>query len=258
MSLILTVPDAHISEEDDLKRFNYLGQFIIDKRPDKIVFMGDFLTMECLSFFDKDKRQKMEGRRYKKEIDKGNDALDIIFYPLNELQDRQRRNKDKIYRPEIVFLEGNHCYRLVRYLEFDPTFLGMVSIQKDLKLKERNISFLPYREFLEIDGVLFTHIPFNRTREVSGVNVTRKVSQVLSSSCVFAHVHSMEYEAFKRHGQNDLQQILSVGCFFENDEPYIHGRITEYWKGLVLLDIFKLGRFDFQTFSLERLKELYG
>jgi len=254
----LPIGDCHISEEDDLERFKYLGQFIIDKKPDIILFLGDFLTLNVFSGWDKDKRLKMEGRRYQKEINKGNEALDIIFYPLNELQDRQRKNKEKIYRPELVYIFGNHEERSIRYLDIDPTFEGFISVEKDLKLKERGFKVIPYREFYEVNGVYFTHIPFNKTKECSGVNITRKISQVMFGSVVCSHVHSMELENFKRHGQNDLQQILTSGCFFEKDEPYIHGRITEYWKGLILLDIFKYGRFDLQTFSLERLKELYN
>jgi len=255
--LILPIGDCHIDELDDLSRFKLLSKFIIDKKPDVIIFMGDFLTMSCLSFFDKDKRQRMEGKRYKKEIDKGNEALDIIFYELLELQEKQRLQKLKIYRPNVYYLNGNHGNRLNRYLEYDPTFEGLVSIEKDLKLKERNIKFIPYREYLNINKINFTHIPFNKTKEVCGVNITKKVSQLMFTSCVFAHVHSMEYEGFKRHGQDDLQQILSVGCFFEKHEDYVHGRITEYWKGLVLLDSFKEGRFDTQTYSLEKLKKEY-
>lgn len=254
---ILVVGDCHVSDDDDLNRFKFLGQFIVDKRPEYVIFMGDFLTFQCLSGWDKDKRLKMEGKRYKKEIDAGNKALDIIFYPLGEMQDRQRRNKEKIYRPEVIYLNGNHEDRLDRYLQYDPTFEGLVSVEKDLKLKERGIQFVPYREYYTLNGIAFTHVPFNKAKEICGVNITRKASQVMFGSVVFAHVHSMEYEGFKRHGQEDLQQILTAGCFFEKNEDYIHGRITEYWRGLILLDSWKKGRFDIETFSLDRLRMMY-
>lgn len=252
--LILPIGDCHVSADDDLDRFLYLGQYIIEKKPDYIVFMGDFLTFQCLSGWDRDKRMKMEGKRYKKEIDTGNKALDIIFYPLNELQDRQRKNKEKIYRPEIIYLNGNHENRLDRYLESDPTFEGLVSVDQDLKLRERGIKFIPYREYYYINDIAFTHIPFNKAKEISGVNITKKVSQVMFGSVVFAHTHCKAEENFKRHGQDDLQQVLVVGCFFEDEEDYIHGRIIEYWKGLVLLDSFKPGRFDMETTTLEKMR----
>lgn len=255
---VLAIGDCHVSDDEDLSRFNLLSDFIVDKQPDQIIFMGDFATLDVLSFFDKDKRKRMEGKRYKSEINACNKALDITFYKLNQLQDRQKANKSKIYRPKVVYLFGNHEFRISRYLDYDPTFDELVGIETDLKLKERNIQTVPYREYYYVNGVAFTHIPFNKMKEICGINITRKASQVLYGSCVFSHVHSMEVENFKRHGQDDLQQILSVGCFFEKHEDYVHGRITEYWKGLCLLDIWKEGRFDVETYSIERLKQMYN
>ena len=54
-----------------------------------------------------------------------------------------------------------------------------------------------------------------------------------------------------------LQQILNVGCFFEQDEEYIAGKMTNYWRGIVELDNYSYGRFDINTVSLGKLKELY-
>lgn len=254
--LILPIGDCHISDDDDFKRFKHLGKFIIDKKPDKIIFMGDFLTLNCLSAWDRDKRLRMEGKRYKSEVEAGNRAMDIIFYPLNELNDRQRKNKERLYRPEIIYLNGNHEDRLERYLEYDPTFKGIVGIEKDLKLKERGIKFVDYREYININGIAFTHVPFNKAKPICGMNITKKASLIMFGSVVFAHVHSMEQENFKRHGQNDLQQVLTTGCFFEKHEDYVHGRITEYWKGITLLNSWKKGRFDIEMYSLDRLKRL--
>ena len=254
---ILAVGDCHISDKDDLIRFKYLADFIIEKRPYHIVIMGDFLTFQCMSGWDRDKRMKMEGKRYKNEIEKGNEALNIIINPIIELQSLQKFNGEKVYSPEIVYMAGNHEDRVDRYLEYDPTFEGLIGVEKDLRLKERGIKFIPYREYHTINDIAFTHIPFNKAKEVSGVNITRKVSHLMFGSIVFAHVHSMEYEAYKRHGQKDLQQILTTGCFFEEHEDYVHGRITEYWKGLVLLNSWKPGRFDVEMYSLDRLKQMY-
>lgn len=246
-----------MTANDDLKRFYLLSKFIVHNKPDIIILMGDFLTLDSLNFFDKGKIRKLEGKRYKKEIDVGNKALDIIFGRLTQLQNKQRKQKIKIYNPEIIFLEGNHCFRCKRYLDIDPTFDGFISIENDLNLKKYNIKYIPYMEYIEKNGVLFTHIPFNRWKDICGVNITKKAQAVVSKSCVFAHTHTSEYENFQKHGQDDLQQILSVGCFFENNGDYIAGRVTEYWKGLILLNIFDYGRFDFQTFSMERLKSIY-
>ena len=241
---VLTIGDTHTTDTQDLSRFNLLNKFILDKRPDVIIFMGDFLTLQCLSAWDANKRALMEGKRYYKEIAAGNEALDMTF-------------KNVEYGPEVVFIEGNHEDRLTRYLEKDPTFAGAVSVPKDLKLVERGITFIPYREYYQINGVNFTHIPFNKVREIGGVNICRKASQVTVSSVVFAHTHNAELAHVWKPGMPHLQDIYCCGAFFEEIEKYMEGRISEYWRGLSLLNMWKEGRYDVESFSLGRLDKMY-
>ena len=255
---ILPIGDCHVYEEDDLTRFHILGKFILDKKPTHIVFMGDFLTLNCLSNWDRNKRMRMENKRYSLEVDVGNEALDAIFAPVDKYNKFMTKTKRKKYRPTIVYLEGNHENRLTRYLEVDPTFDGFVSVQKDLLLKKRKIIYVPYREYFYINGIGFTHIPFNEAKEISGVDITKKASLVTFDSVVFAHTHKLERSNWHKQGQKHLQQILSVGCYFQHHEDYVHGRVTRYWKGLVLLDNWKEGRFDIECHALSKLQREYN
>jgi hypothetical protein len=59
-------------------------------------------------------------------------------------------------------------------------------------------------------------------------------------------------------GMVHLQQLLSAGCFFERHDPYVHGRVTHYWKGVMILENYKPGRFDITSFSIGRLRRMYG
>jgi hypothetical protein len=38
----------------------------------------------------------------------------------------------------------------------------------------------------------------------------------------------------------------------------VDGRVTHYWKGVVLLNNYKPGRFDMETWSLGRMRRTYG
>ena len=254
---ILVLGDCHVDDEQDLSRFSLASQLILDHKPEHIVIIGDFLTLNCLSRWDRDKRLKMEGKRYSKEIEAGNISLDMLLNGIDHYNDKRREGKRSLYKPNIVYIEGNHEERLKRYLESDPTFEGFVSIEKDLHLRERNISYIPYREYYYINDIGFTHIPHNKVKPVDGLDVCRKVSAVTVKSTVFGHTHSMNVSNFHKEGQDHLQQILNVGCFISKKEDYVHGRVTEYWRGLVLLDSWKPGRFDIETFSLGRLERLY-
>lgn len=245
MSKILTIGDCHVDDQQGLDRFALLNKFIRKQRPDYVVFMGDFLTLRCLSAWDKDKRKKLEGARYQAEIDAGNKALDVALRGVPK-------------NTKLVFIEGNHEDRLTRYLDRDPTFDGFVSVRKDLHLDNRGFVFVPYREWYEIDGVDFTHIPFGKAKEVSGLNITKKVQDVTIRSTVFAHTHELHVSCCHKHKMEHLQQVLNVGCFFEKHEDYVHGHMTNYWKGVVMLETYKPGRFDISTYSIGQLRRTYG
>ena len=98
MNKILVVGDAHVSTEENLNRFEYANALIMEKRPEVIVLMGDFITLNCLSFWDKDKRKSMEGRRYQEEIENANKALDLMFKGLyDELMEARKKKEETVY-----------------------------------------------------------------------------------------------------------------------------------------------------------------
>lgn len=245
----LVVGDCHVTNEQNLSRFKALGNYCVEKTPDNIIFIGDFLTLSCLSEWDRDKRKVMEGQRYALEIKSGNLALDLFFERIKHIRN---------YKPNIVYICGNHEDRLTRFLEKDPTFYGSISLENDLKLKERSITFIPYKKSIEIKGTVFIHVPIDVTgKPIRGVSITRKALQLYQKSCVFGHTHRLQIENFYRHGSSELQQVLNVGCFFEREEEYIKFSPTSYWKGLCLLNQYKNQRFDIETISLSRLKKGY-
>ena len=243
---VLIIGDSHTAPEQDLRRFKALGNYIKSVQPDVIVDIGDFLTLDSLSAWDKDKRKKMEGRRYAKEIEAGNRALDYI---QNVPKNTKRRIK----------IKGNHEERLDRYLDHDPTFAGQVSLEKDLDLKARGFEVVEYKDCIDIDGVSFTHVPISGTgKPIGEPNVTRKALALYNNSVVFGHCHTLSHSAEHRTNAPHLNQALSAGCFFEHVDDYAKGSKTDYWRGVVLLNIYHKNRFDFQTTSMSNLLKKYG
>jgi hypothetical protein len=228
------------------------------ERPEVVVVMGDFLTLQCLSAWDKDKRKNMEGSRFELEIEAGNEALDRLTGKVEAAANRSRKAKKKPYQPQWVYLQGNHETRLDRFFEKDPTFDGYITIPKALRLEERGFEFVEYGDYWWYNEIGFTHIPFGKGREISGLDITRKAQQVVVKSTVFAHTHEFHVSNLHRMGQESLQQVLNVGCFFEEHEAYVKGKMTNYWKGLMVLNTYKPGRFDVSTYSLGRLRREYG
>lgn len=233
---ILIIGDAHITEQDNLNRFRGMEKIIKKHKPNKIVIIGDFLTMDCLSAWDKNKKKVMEGKRFKNEIDKGNEALTLI---------------QSFFTGEIIYIEGNHEDRVERYLDVNPTFDGVVNIPIQLKLEERKIRWIKFKGFYNINGISFTHIPISGNgRPISGTNMTKKALSMFSNSVVFGHTHSLKIDHETRHNSG-MNKALNVGCFFEEDHDYTEGTVQDHWKGLILLETNKPNDFDFTTISMD-------
>ena len=58
----LVIPDVQAKPGVPLEHLDWLGQYIVAKKPDVVVCLGDFADMESLSSYDVGKRS-YEGRR---------------------------------------------------------------------------------------------------------------------------------------------------------------------------------------------------
>jgi hypothetical protein len=253
---VLVLPDGHVFQDQDVSRYKAAGNYAADKRPDVICSMGDFMAMKSICHWDNNKRLTMEGKRYKAEVDSGNLALNLLMKPIKELQEKQREQKIKIYKPSLEFLEGNHEFWVHKYLEQYPSMEGHIDIDKDLNLTKRGWNITPYREYLEINGVLFTHIPMSGdpNQAIRGNPICQTASRYVGKSCVFAHTHRWEQMTFTKVGTPDIT-ILTCGAFFE-EEPDEFG--SNIWRGLTILNIYEYGMFDVEEqISLKRLMKEY-
>lgn len=252
---VLVIPDAHIHQDSNLERFDKLGNYIAKEKPEVIISMGDFVSMQSISHWDAHKKLTMEGRRYRLDMNKGKEALSKLFSPLYAIQRRQKELKEKQYRPRVIYLEGNHEAWVDKYLEENPSMEGQIGIDLDLGLAEKGIEFVPYKSYVTIEDVQFTHMPISGSGQaVSGADICSKVARYVAKSTVFAHTHRLEHSVVTRVGAEPMQ-LLTVGCFFngEDDEPFGLNR----WRGIVMLDIYSPGKFDMQTVSMESLYEKY-
>lgn len=258
MTKVLVVGDAHVDDKQDLSRFTSLGNYIMEERPATIILIGDFLSMHCFSAWDKDKRAKMEGLRYKAEIDAGNKALDLMLAPMVEYNDKKKRSKKQQYKPELIYIEGNHEERERRYLDYNPELIGTLDYRVGLSLSSRGFQFVPYRDYYYINGVGFTHVPMNKmNKPIGGMRVTTMALQMHAHSVVFGHTHELKVDGEHRHGAKHFNQVMVCGCFFEHVDDYAKGSKTDYWRGVTMLNMYSPNRFDYSTMSLGRLKKEY-
>ena len=90
----LVIPDCQVKDGVCLDYLDWIGQYIVDKKPDVIVNIGDFADMPSLSSYDKGTKS-FEGRRYKKDVEVTVAAMDRLLAPMKEYNARAKRNKEK-------------------------------------------------------------------------------------------------------------------------------------------------------------------
>ena len=123
---ILIIPDSHAKTAVGVRRYKALGKLINDYQPETIVQLGDWADMESLSSYDRGKKA-FEGRRYRKDIDAANSALEVMH---NEIK----------YKPKNLFwLWGNHEHRIDRAIEESSHLEGVISKDDILARKQGGI-----------------------------------------------------------------------------------------------------------------------
>jgi len=249
-STTLVVPDAHVSPGQNFRRFEKAGRLIAERRPDRIVLMGDWTNMDSLSNWDLTKSGLMEGRRYVEDMTAAKEALGLLLNPMKEIRG---------YNPQVVYIIGNHELRGERYLETRPELKEHINLIKDLGLKEFGITdIVPYRENIEIEGTLFTHAPQNAANQpVTGKYAIHRAAEQTAKSVVFAHTHRKEGVNYYRHGGDTIIQVNTFGAFFEHTDAYAYGGLNAYWRGLAILTHWAPGRYDVEEIALERLLQMY-
>ena len=250
----LVIPDTQCKEGVPLDHLTWAGKYIVDKKPDVVVMIGDFSDMESLSSYDVGKKS-FEGRRYKVDIETAQKAMTLLLTPIWEFNARAKKNHEARYNPRLVLTLGNHEDRISRVIESDPKWDGVVSL-KDLKYEEFGWEVIPYLEPIIIDGVAYCHY---FTSGILGKPVTSAAALVAKKhqSCIMGHVQGRQIAYGTRADGKQLTGLF-VGGFYQHDEAYLRWQGNKHWRGLWVLHEVNDGSFDEMPVSIAYLKRKYG
>lgn len=252
---ILVIPDTQQKPGVPNHFLGWIGKFIVDKRPDVVVHIGDHYDMPSLSSYDIGKKS-FEGRTYKADIAAGNEAMDVLMAPLHELNDTQRRTKHTLYQPRLEFTPGNHENRIERVIESDRKLEGTVGFG-DFNLKEHGWTVHPYLRPVEIGGVHFAHYFYNpMTGKPYGGMLQTRLKNV-GFSFVMGHQQGKQQAEMHRSDGTVIRGLVVGSCYL-HDEDYLGPQANNYWRGVVMLHQVKDGNYDLMEVSLKYLEGRYG
>ncbi len=134
------IPDTQVKPNVDMTYLSAIGEYIAFKKPDVIVHIGDHADMPSLSSYDKGK-EAAEGRRYHKDIDAAIQGMDLLVSPI-----KAAIQKDKKWKPRLVFTNGNHesYSRCTSVLSKNRGWIGVSEVESEDELaqfSQKGISF---------------------------------------------------------------------------------------------------------------------
>lgn len=168
-----------------------------------IYLNGDILEIESLSRHPKGPQAASQ---FKYEIDYANDKFDFM--------------QKKFPGIPVHLIEGNHCYRLFRYLrDVAPQLWGLLEHPELLKFHERGWKFYPYgpRQWVKCgrSKLYLRHEPLG-----GGKNPATYTAERSNVDCLFGHTHIFQIATHKKHGPlPSVTKAYSGGWLGDINQP---------------------------------------
>lgn len=225
------IPDTQVSPEHSFTdHLTAAGNYIIERKPDRVIHLGDHWDMHSLSSYDKHKKAG-EGARIQDDIEAGQNGMAALMQPIEAYNWRRKKHKMKLYKPDLRFLLGNHEERIMRHVNAYPELDGFLSYA-DLGIESFGWRVHDFLELVGLDGVWYSHFMANpnTSKPWGGVCSTRLKNVGFS----FTMGHQQGKDQAERHLANgQVLRGLVVGSYYPHDEGYKGHQGNDHWRGCI-------------------------
>lgn len=200
---VLVFGDAHDDPALPKDRFRWAGRLVADLQPDRVVWIGDIADLDSLNGHTPN--ETLDGKlkpSFIADMASLNEALEAYAEGLGG------------HVVETDMTGGNHdIARILRAEQFAPHVAGMMQAEFYGVMDAHGIRVHDFGAYLDIGGVLFTHIPLNiMGRPMGGMQATATVGRQSTQDVIFGHTHRASvHMAPKVNG--DAVRVFEVGCF---------------------------------------------
>ena len=235
----LMIPDTQVKPGVPLYHLEWIGQYLVDNPPDRLIMIGDWYDLPSLSSYDQGKKS-FEGRRFTADVDSGHRALELLEKPLDQRNAALRRNKKALLHIDKHVTWGNHEHRANRVSEDTPQLDGLIGVHLfDEFWQNRGWNTHQYTEVVDLDGVWYSHCFLN---ELTGKAVGGMAATMLKTiGHTFSQGHRQTYEVAARYVGDRMHRALIAGACYLHDEDYkgpprkSSERSANYhWRGCVM------------------------
>jgi hypothetical protein len=247
------IPDVQAKPGIDFAYLTRIGRYLVEKKPDVIVQIGDFADMPSLSSYDIGKKS-FEGRRYRDDILAAHAAMEALLRPIKEYNAHAVKNHKPRYYPRKVLTLGNHENRINRAVNDDPKLDGVLSVS-DLKYEEYGWEVHPFLDVVSIDNIAYSHY-FTSGAMGRPVSSPAMLLAKKHDSCIMGHVQNRGIAYSQRADGREIKGLFCGSCY-EHDEDYLGPQGNHYWRGIWMLHNVDDGEYDEMPVPLDYLKAKY-
>lgn len=238
----IVIPDTQVKRGVKTDHLEACGNYIVEKKPDVVVCLGDFADMPSLSMHQEKGHIEYEGARYLADIEAAKDGMARLMKPIKSARG---------YNPKLILTLGNHEDRITRAAAADPKLAGTLSL-KDLNYEAYGWRVVPFLQPIKVNGVLYSHY------FVTGVydRAIARASQLITKyhqSCIAGHQQGRDI-AYSKHADGRPITSIIAGSFYDHNETYLSPQSNNHWRGIFVLNEVRGGSYDEMAVSLDYLK----
>lgn len=253
----LIIPDDHAMPGEDMRRYEWLGNYIIEHQPEVIVKLGDSWDMPSLCSYDKGKKEFVY-RSVKDDIEAGHKSEEIMFKPMMEYNATMSKWKKKKYDPLVLKLIGNHEIRVQRLLDYEPRWEGTIDMNVFKTRQDIRETVVDFLDFAILDNIAYSHYFVSGTmgRPFSSA---RAMLNKRGMSCTMGHNHGLDTHLLSKP-TGELIRGLIAGSFHDPDHASFAGpQVDElWWNGLIHKHDVLNGDYDMEEINVTRLQRMYS
>ena len=244
MSTHMVIPDTQSKPGVPNDHLRWIGMYLLEKKPDVVIHLGDHWDMPSLSSYDKGKAA-MEGRRYEADVTAGNADFALLTEPL-------RRSRSS-YNPRLVLLRGNHENRIQRAIEDNAQLDGAIGFHH---LESPGWEVHDFLEVVKIDGVNYSHYFYNPMtgRPYSGASIETRL-KTIGHSFTMGHQQGLKVGNLPTIG--GMRRGLVAGTCYLHDEQYLGPQGNREWRGIIRCNEVQDGDYSLMEVTLDYLCRKY-
>lgn len=225
---VVVIPDLHLPYEDK-RSVAAVEKYLATQEWDEIIYLGDLIDFDAISSHNATNLRAVEGK-----------TINGDYAYTNDFLDRQRNILGNTTK--MTLLEGNHDYRIERYIDCNPRLRGSLEVDRCLHLKDRGINWV--RSWR--DGVVYR---IGKAGFIHGLYTNDQHSKQHVSkygeNIFYGHLHDVQLYSLTRNGDNKTIVGQSLGCLCDYRPYWMRGRPNRWQQAITVFHFFPDGHFSY-------------